>query len=241
MPAPERRGPEPAKFQRTELKVILGPEDADKVRGFADGHLDRDGHAGPDGVYVIHTLYLDTARLDIYNRAGDSGGTKFRIRRYGAENIVWLECKRRRRTSVTKRRTPWPLRDLGDFLQGYSQCDGWAKTFQDLVRSRRYGPRLLVSYPRRAWTAGPRARVTLDWNIEARIPSADDPFRSDRPPFAVGREIVVELKYDQDRPPVFDELLAFLGRECGSFSKYGRGVEAAGLAITGTRASTGAP
>jgi hypothetical protein len=224
----------PEKFLRTELKVLVDAAQAAGIAAWADANLVRDVHAGVDGAYRIHTLYLDTQRLDIYNRAGDSDGTKYRIRRYGSEDLVWLECKRRRCSSVSKRRVPWPLDRLQEFLDGRGRPEGWAETFQDTIRLRNYLPRLLVTYPRRAWKEGAHARLTLDWKIAARIPRGRELFGMEGTAVPVSQDLVVELKFDDVCPSGFQELLRRLGRDPASFSKYGRGVEAVGLALSGS-------
>jgi hypothetical protein len=220
------------KFLRHELKIVLSTEDAGGVQKWAQARLEPDAFAASDASYLVHTLYLDSRALDIYNRTWDEDGTKYRIRRYGTERVIWLERKRRKKTVVSKLRAPWSLDRLSEILEGDREFNDWPGTFKKEILVRRLLPRLLVSYPRHAWNAGDRSRLTMDWTVDARIPSNGDPFLLDTEPVSVSQGVILELKYDDRRPAVFEELLRFLGRESESFSKYSRGVEATGLVIT---------
>ena len=104
------------------------------------------------------------------------------------------------------------------------------ETFQEEVQGRALRPVLLVVYPRSAFSGEGSERVTLDWGVKVwKMGAGDDPFDPPGDPVTVTEDVVLELKYDDDVPPVFEELMALLGRDPGSFSKYGRGVELSGL------------
>ena len=59
----------------------------------------------------------------------------------------------------------------------------------------------------------------------------EDVFSPKGDPTEVTTDVILELKFDGDMPALFADLMTMLGRDVGSFSKYGRGVEAAGLAV----------
>jgi hypothetical protein len=54
-----------------EIKFLLDPARAECVTAWARRHLVPDPHADPalGGAYRVHSLYLDTAGLDVYHRA----------------------------------------------------------------------------------------------------------------------------------------------------------------------------
>lgn len=229
--APANGNGTPTRFRRYELKLVLDRTEAERVRAWASTRLDADRFSPGGAPYLVHSLYLDTQALDIYNRTWDEDGTKYRIRRYGDEQVVWLERKRRKGILVRKRRARWSLDRLPEILSEDRRLDGWEEKFRDRIRGSRLGARLLISYPRSAWTFGKNGRLTLDWGVEARRPAGDRPFDLAGPAAIATTGVVLELKYDDERPPVFDEVLEFLGREAGSFSKYSHGVEASGMAV----------
>ena len=69
--------------------------------------------AGPHGdEYRITSLYFDTAAFDVLHARGSFGRSKYRVRRYGASEVVYLERKLRKPGLLHKRRTPTPLTDV---------------------------------------------------------------------------------------------------------------------------------
>ena len=219
-------------FCRHELKFALTPEECGVVKRWAQQHMSPDGFAA-DGVYRISTLYLDTRHLDVYHKVLEGGGTKYRVRRYGDESVVYLERKVRKGSLVRKRRAVLPLSKLSRVLRKPLRTGDWVETFSERVRDLRLAPTLLVSYDRSAWTGPQNARLTIDENIQgwrgeglARMQGPPDG-RGDLVPDA----IVLELKYDHERPRMFEDLMALLGRDESGFSKYGRSLQAAGMVL----------
>ena len=235
--------PEPSRgtttrFIRYELKVVLSKSEAERVQAWSAQRLSPDPFGDAAGTYEVRTLYLDSPELEIYHRLGEDRGTKFRIRRYGKEGQVWLERKRRRGDRVKKQRASWPLEELTQLLSGRGTPLEWAGSFQSVVCDRALAPVLLVVYPRSAFTGEATARLTLDWGVKVwRMGPGDDPFDPPGEPIEVTQDVILELKYDGTMPAVFDEVLKMLGRDTGGFSKYSRGVEAAGLGLSGQQST----
>ncbi len=222
-----------ARFARYELKIVLARAEAELVQAWATSRLAPDSFGDAEGRYEVRTVYLDSPELEIYQRLGDEPGTKFRVRRYGEEGEVWLERKRRRGDRVRKLRAKWPLADLTTLLDGRGSPRQWPRRFQDAVRGRDLAPVLLVVYPRSAFSGEGDIRLTLDWGVKVwRMRVDEDVFSPKGDPTEVTTDVILELKFDGDMPELFAELMTMLGRDVGSFSKYGRGVEAAGLAVT---------
>ena len=65
------------------------------LREWARAHLAPDHFgSGPHGDgYTTTSLYFETPGFDVYHRRGSYGRSKFRIRRYGEADIVFLERK----------------------------------------------------------------------------------------------------------------------------------------------------
>ena len=81
-----------------ELKFLVSPALAGQIGGWVLGRLQPDPHAGggTGGAYRITSLYFDSPPFDVFHRRGSYGRAKYRIRRYGASETVFLELKFRR-------------------------------------------------------------------------------------------------------------------------------------------------
>ncbi len=65
---------------------------------------------GPFGdEYRTTSVYYDTPAYDVFHRRGSFGRSKYRIRRYGDEQTVFLERKLRQPAVLAKRRTSLSL------------------------------------------------------------------------------------------------------------------------------------
>lgn len=226
------------RFRRHELKLVLNAREAALVRDFAQLNFTEDRFSPQGKPYAVHSLYLDSEDFAVYHRRLDDGDTKYRIRRYGSESCVWLERKRRNGVLVRKRRERIALDALGGIFAGPVAAGEFVASFVTKVRTAHLTPRLLISYPRSAWTAGAGARITLDWSVEARRPAGDAWFDLSRPALSATTGVILELKFDEERPALFGVLLQLLGREGASWSKYGHGVEAFDLTSPRGLAST---
>jgi hypothetical protein len=208
------------------LKLVLNADEAAMVRDFARLNLEADRYSPLGAQYPVHSLYLDSSEFAVYHRRLDDGDTKYRIRRYGSEACVWLERKRRNGVLVDKRRERIALDELANVFTGAALAGEFAASFAAKVRAENLQPKLLISYPRSAWALGTRARVTLDWSVQARRPNESAWFDLASPSLAASAGVILELKYDELCPPLFQVLLELLGRQGASWSKYGHGVEA---------------
>ncbi|MAG55370.1 MAG: hypothetical protein CMJ83_03680 [Planctomycetes bacterium] len=220
------------RFLRYEHKIILTSVEVEAVRVWASKNLERDAFAQDgDASYSIRTLYLDSPNLDIYHRTSDRGSTKYRIRRYGDEDVVWLERKRRRGNVVRKRREGLDLDCLDRVLNGRADFNGWPGSFREEADAGGLRPTLLVLYERSAWNGPSSARLTIDREVRVQVAlDVEDVFAPPVEPTPVTDAVVLELKFDETMPPCFETVMQLIQKESGSFSKYGRGIEAVGLA-----------
>jgi hypothetical protein len=214
-----------------ELKLVLSAEQAEAVESWARRRLAPDPH-GRDGTYHTTSLYCDTAGWDVYHKSAGYRRSKYRVRRYGAGELVHVERKTRRGDRVRKRRDALPLEGLAllaDSDPGPGESWGW---FARQVRSRGLCPACRVAYDRTALVGatpeGP-LRLTLDRNL-AGVPAGE----WELPPLDGGRPLlpggaVLELKYPGFLPALFREVLALLPPGLGRVSKYRLCVRAWGL------------
>ena len=207
-----------------ELKFLVGEALGPRLREWARSNLSHDCYgSGPYGdEYSVTSLYFETPEFDVYHRRGSYGRSKFRIRRYGTRDEVFLERKFRTERLLSKRRTLVPIPDL-DHLAGPTADAGWCGYwFHRRVLLRRLSPLVQMSYDRVARvgmaSAGPM-RMTIDTNlrvlplpVRAFIPGVGFPLIDGR--------CIVELKYRVEVPALFKQLVETFALEPGPVSKY---------------------
>ncbi|MFO0930259.1 MAG: polyphosphate polymerase domain-containing protein [Gemmataceae bacterium] len=211
-----------------ELKFLLDASAAAAVEGWARRSLKPDPH-GDHGTYRTTTLYLDTAGLDVYFKSPGYRRSKYRVRYYAGTPLVHVERKRRQGDRVRKWREAIPTEGIGQLLEP----DGPAGWFGERVRDRQLGPSCWLTYTRTAFfgmAVGEPIRLTLDREVSG-MPAADwaapAPFDGRR---LVADQVILELKYRVALPPLFRDLLGLLPAQVPGGSKYGRCIEAWGLA-----------
>ncbi|HKB37424.1 MAG TPA: polyphosphate polymerase domain-containing protein [Gemmataceae bacterium] len=217
-----------------ELKFLLDPARAERVLTWARCHLAPDPHADPalGGAYRVHSLYLDTAGLDVYHQADSYRRRKYRLRRYGAEPWLFLERKSRWGDRVAKRRTRVDETEVGRLRAELSSASWPADWFHQGLVARRLGPTCRVSYDRLAFigtTATGRVRLTLDRDV--RCAPADGWSVTEIPDgmSLLTGESILELKFLASLPGLFKDLILEAGLNPRSASKYRMGVRAWGM------------
>ena len=97
-----------------EAKFLIDAKLRPQVVEWSRANLEPDGHGS--GVfadeYTTASLYLETDSFDVYQRRDSYGRSKFRIRRYGMLDFIFLERKFRTDRLLAKRRTTVPVTDL---------------------------------------------------------------------------------------------------------------------------------
>lgn len=225
-------------IQRIEMKFLLDGTLSEQIKGWARDHLGVDENCNSEcgESYDINTLYLDTPELDLFHRTGTVGATKHRIRRYGSEPTLWVETKRKRRMVVSKNRTAVFESDLTGILAGWAANSGestgetvdraaWcADWFIDRIVQRRLQPAIQIGYRRfvRTSTLGnENLRLTIDSQIAAtptdgwRVSSTHS-----NPLSAIAECEILELKFHNQMPHLFKELLRQFSIPATGFSKY---------------------
>jgi len=208
----------------TELKFLVTPDVARQIRDWARTHLAADPHgAGPAGdEYRTHSLYFDNDALDVFHRRGSYGRAKYRVRRYGSSNVIFLERKMRTSALLAKRRTTIAVDDLS-VLQESTRVPGWTGAwFHDRVSARRLQPLVQVSYRRMARLMnGPHGtvRLTVDDQLRA-LPALDYEFRDEAGKPVLSDRVIVELKYRIALPAIFKQLIEAHALVPARVSKY---------------------
>lgn len=216
------------KFLLSEPQALLVAAELRSVL-IPDPHAD--SHAG-EGGYATTTVYCDTPEFDLYHRRGAHARRKFRLRRYGHSESVFLERKSKQGTRVRKRRTCIPLTELERLEQPPSEFCWEADWFHRRVACRRLSPVLAVMYDRAAFVGtsddGP-LRLTFDRAVRCQ------PVESwEVRPFCGGQSIlsdrvICEFKFLGPMPAIFKRVIASQQLSPAAASKYRLCLQALGV------------
>jgi hypothetical protein len=217
----------------SELKFTVTIDVAAQILEWARERMEPDPYAsGDNDAYRITTIYLDTEEFDVYKRRGSYARSKYRVRRYGESNVVFLERKLRTE-QVSKRRS---VVDIGDIskLHDVEMHKGWpGHWFHRRIANRGLNPVCQISYLRSALVApsdnGP-IRLTVDSDITG-IPNDKFHFDSGKKGVLLTTDYrVVELKFLREVPALFSMLLNDFQLQRSTHSKYRRVATLLGLA-----------
>jgi hypothetical protein len=207
-----------------EIKFVVDQELGARIREWARSYLQPDPHGtGPFGdEYRTASLYFDTTRHDVFHRRGSHGRAKYRVRRYGDADVIFLERKLRKPGILVKWRTIGSVDGL-DRLEGEELGPDWPGSwFHRRLLIRRLRPVCQVSYHRTARAIvngdGP-ARLTLDDDLRALSTDAARFNAGAGQPIFDGR-MILELKYRMQLPAIFKRLVEQFSLETQPASKY---------------------
>ena len=229
------RGDEPAR----EMKLLVNEHQAREIEARLSPFLALDPHADPTqgNSYRLSTLYCDTPQLDVLHRRGRYRLFKFRLRRYGNSDSIFLERKSKRGTQVRKRRAQIEMADLSYFDQA-SPPDLWdGAWYHRQVARNRFSPTCVIEYERVAYFGVSRTgpiRLTFDRNIHGGLRSEwSFDALADSTRLLPGM-VVCELKFRAALPAMFKSVLQSMQLVPQGASKYRGCLHACGLAENGT-------
>lgn len=209
-----------------ELKLVIPEALAQTVESWAGDQMQRDPFcdSSSGGTYQTTTLYLDTPDLDVFHRSPGFRRRKYRLRRYGQEQQIYLERKSRRGDRVRKRRCDVLLEDLGR-LANEDASDWSGSWFRDQIVLRQLRPSCRVTYSRTAFvkpTAQGPLRLTLDRHIGGVAASDWSllPVENGAGRGILSDQVVCEFKFREALPAMFKEIIVALQLQAGSMSKY---------------------
>lgn len=211
-----------------EIKFVTSLDKRSQIVDWARANLASDGHGA--GVYAdeysTSTLYFETPDFDVYQQNKSYGRSKFRIRRYGTSNVIFLERKFRTERLLAKRRTTVPINDL-ERLSAKDADPAWPGFwFQRRILLRRLQPMIQLSYDRVARIGdsptGP-VRMTIDMNLNV-LPMPDRAFIAGVGMRILDDRCIVEVKYRKQLPIIFKELSEKFGLEVQKVSKFRNGL-----------------
>jgi hypothetical protein len=215
-----------------EIKFLIDPSIAPRILEWARRQMLPDPHgAGPAGdEYATSSLYFDTSGFDVFHRRASYARAKYRVRRYGNGDRVFLERKLRKPGLLIKRRTVASLALLDRLHEGAAD-GGWpGEWFRRRLHVRGLGPVCQISYQRIARTIdaghGP-ARLTLDSDLRAQ-PVSEARFAAAAGMPVLPDRLVLELKYRVQLPAIFRQLIEEFALRTATASKYRLGMAALG-------------
>lgn len=214
---------------RHELKHEISPGDYLALRRRLAPVMAHDPHAGPDGIYTIHSLYFDNF-ADAALREKQDGAPqreKFRIRYYNDDlSFIRLEKKCKSRDLTTKYAAPVTADEVRALLAGDADWmrgsgHGLVRELHAKMQTALLRPRQTVDYVREPFAYGPgNVRITFDRSVRAG--PADDRFLAPHTavPADVRGVVILEVKYDRFLPEHLAVLLQLGDRTRRSYSKY---------------------
>ena len=219
----------PAEF-RYEYKYQCGAAQLLIQRRRLEALLRPDPHAGPDGTYLVRSVYFDDPDNSCFyeNEDGFDPRAKYRIRIYnGSDRRVSLERKAKRRTMTHKDAVLIGREEAEQFLSGSIPIPGpdddpLLRRMLTDMRLRILRPVVIVEYSRRPFLLPEgNVRITLDEGISSsqavsRFFEREIPLRQILP----AGQGILEVKWDQFLPDWLYRSLQTEELQWSGFSKY---------------------
>ena len=232
------------KFNRYELKYLLGLKQAEQFKSALRAYLIPDEHSNQNGHYALSSLYFDSPDLRCYweKEYGLKQRRKLRIRRYETGDVmteetpVFLEIKQRIDRVTQKRRTPMPYRDALRLCHDRQIPDHAPKDRAVIEEVFAFlwqynlRPVSIVRYDRQAfvgteWDLG--LRVTFDTSLSFQTHPLHLHERPSGLPMLPPDQVVMEIKVNERLPYWLTEMIAAHNLQLVRVSKYCRSIEAA--------------
>lgn len=215
--------------ERHEIKHYLSIGDYFELRSRLRAVLYPDTHAGPDGTYLIRSLYFDTPEDKALREKldGVKNRDKYRLRYYnGDTGTIHLEKKSKHGNLCVKQSADVTAEEVRKILAG--DLD-WMRDRQQPLLPELYRkmtqeglkPRTIVDYTRDPFIfpAG-NVRVTLDHHIRTGI-SGTDFLGSECITIPIPEAaIILEVKWDSFLPDIVRDAVQVPNRRATAFSKY---------------------
>lgn len=214
-------------FSRYEQKYLLSKEKYLALIKLLTPQLTEDKF----GRYTIGNIYYDTADFALIRASLEKPvyKEKLRLRSYGpanAQNLVYLELKKKFNRVVHKRRIQLAPREARDYLLQGIKPPGDEQILQEIdwfLKMHRVVPQVYIAYERAAYLSkdDENLRVTFDENIRFRVSGLDLSRTHSCTPLLNTDYILMEIKIPGAMPLWLSRHLTDLDIFPTSFSKYG--------------------
>lgn len=215
---------------RHEFKYAISAAQIPLLKSRIVNLMQRDPHAGPDGIYNIRSLYFDdyTNRFFYENENGTDPREKYRIRIYNhSSERIMLECKRKEHGKTNKKSCPLTLEQAEKLIRGQTLTQAeinspLLRKFTLEMQTRNLHPVIIVEYERIPYIyKNGNVRVTFDTQISSSSNISD--FFSEnlpkRPIMPVGQHLL-EVKFDEYLPDFIYRSLNLNQLRQTTYSKY---------------------
>ncbi len=214
---------------RHELKYVISPVVYHLLRGRISPFMERDCHAGEDGLYFIRSIYFDSMDYRSLEEKinGIDSRKKYRLRFYdGNAEECYLECKRKKGTRIEKTSMAVSEEETAELLTGSVKVpeilppDPYGKLLV-LEKKEGYGPVIVVDYLREAYVyPACNLRITFDQEIAAGKTDDCLVHRRFLPNVLPAGYMVLEVKYDTYLPQHISAILSSVRPVPEAASKY---------------------
>lgn len=215
---------------RHEFKYMISTAQIALLKSRIDHLMQRDPHAGADGVYSIRSLYFDdyNNRCFYESENGIDPREKYRIRIYnGSSDRIMLECKRKERGKTMKTSCSLTPEQAQQLIRGNppTQFETLPPLLRKLALEMKIHcmrPAVIVEYDRIPYVyRNGNVRITFDFNISSSSNISE--FFSGgyprRPVMPVGHQLM-EVKFDEYLPDVIYRNLNLGQLQQTAYSKY---------------------
>jgi hypothetical protein len=229
--------------QRFELKYLVPDETALAARDFVRCYLDLDEYGAtlPNLSYPVHSLYIDSDDLKLYQSTinGDKNRFKLRLRYYDErpESPIFFEIKRRTNSTISKQRAGVRREMVAGLLRGDMPSPAHLiskeprhfvalQNFCRLMANLQASPKAHIFYLREAWISrhDNSVRVTMDRQVMCDAEPTARLSTQMISPKVIFSDVILELKFTNRFPMWFKDLVQVFGlTQCGA-AKYVDGV-----------------
>lgn len=215
---------------RYEQKYLIHPYRYEEIKRVLMVLAEHDANAGPDGEYMIRSLYFDDMYNAAYNEKADGvySRKKYRIRIYNCQkDVINLECKYKEGAYIKKEMQALTYDEYEQIMAGeygflLKKDSQLAKEFFVDVRTRLLKPSVIVDYERESFVydAG-NVRITFDKNVRA-CEAGQDIFDRNIPSYNVfgTEEMIMEIKFTEYLPERIQQIFKLGKMTQTSASKY---------------------
>ena len=227
---------------RYEYKYIVHNSKMEQLRQMILPFVDVDDFAEANGnnQYSVRSIYFDTPRYDFYFEKveGIKNRKKVRLRGYDeehADNIVFLEIKRKYSIPILKYRAPVTFSDAqimfkekninGQVLFGDKFPKGLesSKRFFYQVFSKNLHPVVLIVYEREAYLSkfDSTVRITFDKNLRSKAyPTINELYQEEKIKATLSDHFILEVKFNRSFPGWLNPIISRFALRKQSASKY---------------------
>lgn len=213
---------------RHELKHYINMVDYMELRSRLRHVARPDPNAGPDGCYIVRSLYFDNYedKVVVEKLLGTSRREKFRIRYYNKDtSFIQLEKKSKVNKGCNKQTAMLSNIQCSEIINGNykSLVSKELPLLYELYAKMQYQqlrPRSIVDYTREAYvfSAG-NVRITIDSNIRTSN-NIKEFLNTDVPTIPAAMATILEVKYDDFLPDIMRDIIQTNSRNVTEFSKY---------------------